>query len=100
MCRRALGRDSAPVQDVAPDSAVESGDGPGGRGGWVRAVDGWRLCRTERLERLTFACLTDGQNGAYIVKLLDLFDVCELDADPLVLHKLFDVFYAIRECTQ
>ncbi|ETP45008.1 hypothetical protein F442_08502 [Phytophthora nicotianae P10297] len=40
--------------------------------------------------------LTD-KDGAYIVKLLDLFDVCELDADKTVLHKLFDIFYAMLE---
>lgn len=39
----------------------------------------------------------DIQDGAYIAKLLDLFDVSELDADKPVLHKLFDVFYAMRE---
>ncbi|KAG7384157.1 Platinum sensitivity protein [Phytophthora pseudosyringae] len=37
------------------------------------------------------------KEGAYMVKLLDLFDVSELDADKAVLHKLFDVFYAILE---
>lgn len=37
------------------------------------------------------------KNGAYIVKLLDLFDVSELDAEKTVLHKLFDIFYAIFE---
>ncbi|KAE9028346.1 hypothetical protein PR001_g10294 [Phytophthora rubi] len=37
------------------------------------------------------------KDGAYIVKLLDLFDVSELDADKSVLHKLFDIFYAILE---
>lgn len=40
------------------------------------------------------------QGGAYIVKLLDLFDVSELDADKAVLHKLFDIFYAIRAWLQ
>ncbi|OWZ09858.1 Serine/threonine-protein phosphatase [Phytophthora megakarya] len=37
------------------------------------------------------------KDGAYIVKLLDLFDVSELDADKKVLHQLFDIFYAILE---
>jgi hypothetical protein len=37
------------------------------------------------------------QDGAYMVKLLDLFDLSELDADKNILHKLFDIFYAIRE---
>ncbi|KAG6617497.1 putative serine/threonine-protein phosphatase 4 regulatory subunit [Phytophthora cinnamomi] len=37
------------------------------------------------------------KDGAYIVKLLDVFDVSELDADKAVLHKLFDIFYAILE---
>ncbi|CEG38778.1 Protein predicted to be involved in carbohydrate metabolism [Plasmopara halstedii] len=37
------------------------------------------------------------KDGAYIVKLLDLFDVSELDADKTVLHKLFDIFYAMLE---
>ncbi|POM71633.1 Serine/threonine-protein phosphatase 4 regulatory subunit, partial [Phytophthora palmivora] len=43
--------------------------------------------------------LTDlvDKDGAYIVKLLDLFDVSELDADKAVLHQLFDIFYAILE---
>ncbi|KAL4086768.1 hypothetical protein PRIC1_014045 [Phytophthora ramorum] len=30
------------------------------------------------------------QGGAYIIKLLDLFDVSELDEDKSVLHKLFE----------
>ncbi|KAG2778974.1 hypothetical protein Pcac1_g10832 [Phytophthora cactorum] len=37
------------------------------------------------------------KDGAYIVRLLDLFDVSELDADKTVLHKLFDIFYAMLE---
>ncbi|KAL4141141.1 hypothetical protein PRNP1_014263 [Phytophthora ramorum] len=37
------------------------------------------------------------QGGAYIIKLLDLFDVSELDEDKSVLHKLFEIFYAILE---
>lgn len=37
------------------------------------------------------------QDGAYIVKLLDLFDVCELDEDKAVLHRIFDIFYALGE---
>ncbi|KAL3663084.1 hypothetical protein V7S43_012024 [Phytophthora oleae] len=43
--------------------------------------------------------LTDlvDKDGAYILKLLDLFDVSELDADMEVLHKLFDIFYAMLE---
>ncbi|GLD96332.1 hypothetical protein PINS_up005015 [Pythium insidiosum] len=36
-------------------------------------------------------------DGAYIVKLLDLFDVAELDADKSVLHRIFDIFYALIE---
>lgn len=35
------------------------------------------------------------QDGAYIVKLLDLFDICELDEDKAVLHRIFDIFYAL-----
>lgn len=35
------------------------------------------------------------QDGAYIVKLLDLFDLCELGDEPAVLHKFFDIFYAL-----
>ncbi|TDH68271.1 hypothetical protein CCR75_009153 [Bremia lactucae] len=35
------------------------------------------------------------KDGAYIVRLLDLFDVSELDADKSILHKLFKVFYAM-----
>ncbi|RLN65132.1 hypothetical protein BBP00_00003020 [Phytophthora kernoviae] len=37
------------------------------------------------------------KDGAYIVKLLDFFDVCELDDDRTVLHKLFDIFYGILQ---
>ncbi|KAF1331512.1 Serine/threonine-protein phosphatase 4 regulatory subunit, partial [Globisporangium splendens] len=36
-------------------------------------------------------------DGAYIVKLLDLFDVCELDGEKPVLHRIFDIFYALVE---
>ncbi|UIZ27247.1 hypothetical protein KXD40_005495 [Peronospora effusa] len=45
------------------------------------------------------AVLTDlmDKDGAYIAKLLDLFDVSELDADKSELYKLFDVFYAMLE---
>ncbi|CAH0475063.1 unnamed protein product [Peronospora belbahrii] len=45
------------------------------------------------------AILTDlvAKDGAYIVKLLDLFDVSELDTDKTVLHKLFDIFYTMLE---
>lgn len=35
------------------------------------------------------------QDGAYIVKLLDMFDLCELGEDPATLHKFFDIFYAL-----
>lgn len=28
------------------------------------------------------------------MKLLDLFDICELDEDKAVLHRIFDIFYA------
>jgi hypothetical protein len=35
-------------------------------------------------------------DGAYIVKLLDLFDVSEIDAEPPVLHRIFDICYALR----
>ncbi|KAI9993567.1 hypothetical protein PInf_015690 [Phytophthora infestans] len=37
------------------------------------------------------------KDSAYIVKLLDLFDVCELDADKTVLYQFFDIFYAMLE---
>uniref|UniRef100_K3WLA1 Serine/threonine-protein phosphatase 4 regulatory subunit 3-like central domain-containing protein n=1 Tax=Globisporangium ultimum (strain ATCC 200006 / CBS 805.95 / DAOM BR144) TaxID=431595 RepID=K3WLA1_GLOUD len=36
-------------------------------------------------------------DGAYIVKLLDLFDICELDGEKPVLHRIFDIFYALVE---
>lgn len=53
-------------------------------GGWEMPIDtrrahGWMVL----------------QDGAYIVKLLDLFDICELDEDKAVLHRLFDIFYAL-----
>lgn len=38
------------------------------------------------------------QDGAYVVKLLDLFDICELDDDKTVLHRIFDIFYAFGAC--
>ncbi|KAJ0411630.1 hypothetical protein ATCC90586_004099 [Pythium insidiosum] len=36
-------------------------------------------------------------DGAYILKLLDLFEIAELDNDKAVLHRIFDIFYALFE---
>ncbi|TMW57174.1 hypothetical protein Poli38472_003099 [Pythium oligandrum] len=38
-----------------------------------------------------------GDNGEYIVKLLNLFDVCEMEPEKEVMHRLFDIFYALVE---
>ncbi|KAG7384796.1 Platinum sensitivity protein [Phytophthora boehmeriae] len=67
-------------------------------------------CDVEHLDEILMAIKTAHPNirtkvqadltekdGAYIVKLLDLFDVCELDDDRTVLHKLFDIFYGILQ---
>ncbi|DAZ97676.1 TPA: hypothetical protein N0F65_009677 [Lagenidium giganteum] len=37
------------------------------------------------------------ESGKYIVKLLDLFDLCELEEDKVELHRLFDIFYSLVE---
>ncbi|GMF13790.1 unnamed protein product [Phytophthora lilii] len=87
--RGAPGRDPAAAQDGAPDGAQQGADGSAGQGGPKVAgkLQGERELTGGRV-----------QDGAYVVKLLDLFDVSELDADRTVLHKLFDIFYAMRRC--
>lgn len=67
-------------------------------------------CEVERLEEILSSIKTTyppyrarlmrelvENDGAYIAKLLDLFDLCEDEEDKTVLYRMFNIFYALVE---